>query len=114
LPSSICFLLLGFLSVYLHSSRFDRAHGVQIGFEPSHFWIGIQESMAVETSEVEGIVPSSCVYSSIVIHDVRPTAIGTDREKRGRTDLQHRQALLRGRAVGRLEGSGEELMVRYL
>jgi len=41
LPSSICFLLLGFLSVYLHSSRFDRAQGVQTGFEPSHFWMRI-------------------------------------------------------------------------
>lgn len=38
LPSSICFLLFGFLSVYLHSSRFDRTQGVQIGFRPSHFW----------------------------------------------------------------------------
>lgn len=41
LPSSICFLLFGFLSVYLHSSRFDRAQGVQIGFKPSHFWTRI-------------------------------------------------------------------------
>jgi hypothetical protein len=42
LPSRICFLLFGFLSVYLHSSRFDRAQGVQIGFRPSHFWTGVQ------------------------------------------------------------------------
>lgn len=37
LPSNICFLLFGFLSVYLHSSRLDRKQGVQIGFKPSHF-----------------------------------------------------------------------------
>ena len=42
LPSSICFLLLGFLSAYLHSSRFDRAQVVQTGFMPSHFWIRVQ------------------------------------------------------------------------
>ena len=41
LPSSICFLLFGFLSVYLHSSRLDRAQGLQIGFNPSHFWIRV-------------------------------------------------------------------------
>lgn len=41
LSSSICFLLFGFLSVYLHSSRLDRAQGVQMGFEPSHFWMPI-------------------------------------------------------------------------
>jgi hypothetical protein len=58
LPSRICFLLFGFLSVYLHSSRFDRAQGVQIGFRPSHFWTG--GSVADKTSVGGRSLPSSC------------------------------------------------------
>jgi len=68
--------------------------------------------MVVETDVVGETIPFSCVCNGI--RHVRPTAMKTDHEKQEETDLQHRQALFRGRAVDWVEGSGEEDIGRHL